>query len=150
MLDPDTLLRLEAKYLKGIHSKNPLLEPSVLRRYSLEISQHGLDESSRSCLVCLVCALGAILGRDPIPFAASPGLQSTLDLESEPEMAQQSFAAANLLLGTALSGNDILAAQCACLTGYELTCTEERFTKADKAQDLVHVCYGTNEGLEVF
>jgi len=116
-LDLPTLLRLTAKYLTGVHVKNPILDPVILQHYILEVAQHGLDWSSQACLVCLVCAIGAILGSDATSASATPSQTTTVSLISEPELASEIFTEASKRLGIAISQDDVLAIQCACLAG---------------------------------
>jgi hypothetical protein len=116
-LDMSTLLRLTAKYLTGVHVKNPILDPVILQHYILEVAQHGLEWSSQACLVCLVCAIGAILGSNATYPPATPSQMTTASLTSEPELASKIFAEASKRLGFAITQDNVLAIQCACLAG---------------------------------
>ncbi|KAI5197088.1 hypothetical protein E4T38_08164 [Aureobasidium subglaciale] len=113
------LYRLEIKYATALHVKNALLDPLVLHGYVIEVSRNGLDGSSKSCLVCLVCALGAIIGCDSsTPVLPGEPLDAN-DMSSEPELAQIFFDAALTRLGNAVCDDSVLAAQCACLAGLQ-------------------------------
>jgi hypothetical protein len=147
-----TLLRLTAKYLTGVHVKNPILDPVILQRYILDTVQHGLDWSPQACLLCLVCAIGAIVGSDETDVPMAPNQTTTASLTSEPEIAFQMFEQASKRLGVAISQDDILAIQCACLTGYVSSPSYE--TGSDKipnhAKHLVHVQCSADQSVAIF
>lgn len=141
-LDMSTLLRLTAKYLTGVHVKNPILDPVILQRYILDTVQHGLDWSPQACLLCLVCAIGAIVGSDETDIPMAPNQTTTASLTSEPELAFQMFEQASRRLGVAISQDDTLAIQCACLTGYVSSLLYE--TSSDKILIMQSIWYMCN------
>lgn len=151
-LDMSTLLRLTAKYLTGVHVKNPILDPVNVQRYILNTVQHGLDWSPQACLLCLVCAIGAIVGSDKADVPMAPNQTTTASLTSEPELAFQIFEQASKRLGVALSQDNILGIQCACLAGYVSSLLQK--TRSDKisnhAKHLVHVQYSADQSVAVF
>ena len=54
------LSRLETKYIVGVHLKNPILDLTKLHQEILHMAENGLDWTTKSCLVALVCAIGAV------------------------------------------------------------------------------------------
>lgn len=117
------LSRLEAKYVVGVHLKNPILDLSDLHRKILMISENGLDWSTQTCLVTLVCAIGALTQRylDPgnvCVTTPSPGIvRSSIGYEGDTELSIQFWGIAARRLGFAISQNNVEAVQCLCLAG---------------------------------
>ena len=120
------LARLESKYIAGVHVKNPILDLPTLHQKILHISENGLDWSTTTCLVSMVCAIGAIAGRhkgasQPAPnsLASSSGSQDRMfeTGESEVELAMRHWNVAAKRLGYAIGQDDLEAVQCLCLTG---------------------------------
>ncbi|KAH7176383.1 glycosyl hydrolase family 3 N terminal domain-containing protein [Dactylonectria macrodidyma] len=119
------LQRLERKYINGIHLKNPILDLPELHQMILHVAENGVDWTTQSCLVTLVCALGAITQEyheqhmspnnqltpgAPLPSYASDGGQ-------EPNLSMQFWSLASKRLGSAIGQNDPQAVQCLCLAG---------------------------------
>lgn len=117
------LSRLEEKYIVGVHTKNPFLDLSDLHNKILQVAENGLDWSTRTCLVTLVCAIGALTQRyqDPANISIttpSPGVvRSSVGYESDAELAMQFWGIAARRLGFAIGQNDIESVQCLCLAG---------------------------------
>ena len=117
------LTRLEAKYILGIHLKNPVVDLTELHQLILEVSENGLDWSTKTCLVALVCAIGAITQLYPNDvtspaFAPTPrSRQSTSNYDSEAELSIQYWGVAVKRLGLAIGQNNLEAVQCLCLAG---------------------------------
>lgn len=122
-IDLRELTRLEAKYIVGVHLMNPILDLSDLHNKMLQVSENGLDWSTRTCLVTLVCAIGALTQRyqDPENISIttpSPGIvRSSMGYESEAELSMQFWGIAARRLGFAIGQNDVEAVQCLCLAG---------------------------------
>lgn len=122
-IDHRELSRLEGKYIVGVHLKNPILDLADLHDKILQVSENGLDWSTRTCLVTLVCAIGALTQRyqDPDNISIttpSPGItRSSIGYESEAELSMQFWGIAARRLGFAISQNDVEAVQCLCLAG---------------------------------
>ena len=115
------LSRLASKYIVGVHLKNPLLDLAELDRLISQVAENGLDWSSTTCLVTLVCAIGAITqeyqyhGRTPVSDAVP---ETPVDFGSEPELSMQFWNLAVKRLGFVIGDNDPVAIQCLCLAGY--------------------------------
>lgn len=122
-IDHKALLRLEEKYIVGVHIKNPFLDLTDLRNSILQVAENGLDWSTRTCLVTLVCAIGALTQRyqDPANISVttpSPGIvRSSVGYESDAELAMQFWGIAARRLGFAICQNEIESVQCLCLAG---------------------------------
>lgn len=121
--DHKELSRLEEKYIVGVHTKNPFLDLIDLHNKILQVAENGLDWSTRTCLVTLVCAIGALTQRyqDPANISIttpSPGVvRSSVGYESDTELAMQFWGIAARRLGFAIGHNDIESVQCLCLAG---------------------------------
>lgn len=122
-MDYRELSRLEAKYIVGVHIKNPFLDLTDLHNKILQVAENGLDWSTRTCLVTLVCAIGALTQRyqDPANISIttpSPGVvRSSVGYESDTELAMQFWGIAARRLGFAIGHNDVESVQCLCLAG---------------------------------
>ena len=115
------LSRLASKYIDGVHLKNPILDLTELDRLIAQVAENGLDWSSRTCLVTLVCAIGAT-AQEYQYHGWSPNNQldagTPIGLGSEPELSMQFWNIAIKRLGFVISDNDPIAVQCLCLAGY--------------------------------
>lgn len=118
------LTRLATKYVDGVHIKNPILDLIELQNDLYFLSENGLDWSTRTCLVALVCAIGAITqsrhdhrlsvsGQTPLETISSPPPAPTSD--SEKQLSLQFWDIAVKRLGLAISEDSIQAVQCLCL-----------------------------------
>lgn len=122
-IDYAELSRLEEKYIVAVHLKNPFLDLADLHQKILQTAENGLDWSTRTCLVTLVCAIGALNQRyqDPANISVtspSPGVvRSSVGYESEAELSMQYWGIAARRIGFAISQNNIEAVQCLCLAG---------------------------------
>jgi hypothetical protein len=125
-LEYSELTRLESKYIAGVHIFNPVLDLPTLHQNILYVSENGLDWSTRTCLVTMVCAIGAIAGRYKEAFQATPHSRTSLSNtwdgvtengESEAELAMRYWNVAAKRLGYAIAQDDIEAVQCLCLAG---------------------------------
>lgn len=109
---------LAERFLKYVHTKNPILDATVLDGYVAEVTTRGFGWNSSSCLVLLVCALGAISdsylpGRD----GRYPSLHT----------GAQYFEAASRRLGLVMSTNSLMAVQCGFLAGVYRMYTMRQF-----------------------
>jgi hypothetical protein len=125
-LEYSELARLESKYIGGVHIKNPILDLPTLHQNILHVSENGLDWSTSTCLVSIVCAIGAITGRYKEAFPSAPNRLASLSgsqdrvidsEESEVELAMRHWNVAAKRLGYAFRRDDLEAVQCLCLTG---------------------------------
>lgn len=118
------LIRLESRYIATVHNKNPILDLQVLRNLTSHLAENGLDWSVNTCLVALVCAIGAIsqrynvLGETPRSVVASDGGMTYYGSDEEPEIAMRFWSVAAKRLGFIIGQNSLEAVQCLCLTGY--------------------------------
>ena len=123
-LEYSDLARLELKYIDAVHIKNPVLDLPKLHEMILHVSENGLDWSTKTCLVAMVCAIGAIAGRyketsqtRDIRSSSGSEFQPSGIAESEPELASRHWNVAAKRLGYAIGQDDIEAVQCLCLAG---------------------------------
>ena len=107
------LLRLEAKYIAYVHIKNPTLDLTTLHEMVAQVAEYGFDWSTRSCVVSLVCALGALSEKyilDPNPLVGGRS-------EKDAVTAYQYWNLATKRLGIVTGQSSLEAVQCLCLTG---------------------------------
>lgn len=116
------LARLEAKYIAYVHTKNPIVDPYELHNRIRHVAEEGLSWSTSTCLVALVCALGATSERYAADQHTSPGFspdgilvdhQLTTDLD----IADRFWNVAAKRIGFAMAENSLEAVQCLCLAG---------------------------------
>ena len=62
------------RFLRNVHTKNPILDVEALLRYGRSAAEHGLRWDAPSCLVLLACALGSVA----YPFTASSTSSSSM------------------------------------------------------------------------
>ncbi|KAE8357172.1 hypothetical protein BDV27DRAFT_139831 [Aspergillus caelatus] len=113
------LNRLLVNYRRVVHDKNPMLDMVTLYRYMTHVSENGLDFSTRTCLVMLVCAIGALCQENMLETPGNlpvPGRSSDLDI------AYRFWSVAAKRLGCAMSKNTLESAQCLCLAGIWFMC----------------------------
>jgi hypothetical protein len=117
------LLRLESKFIAHIHTKNPILDLHTLRSLINDLGENGLDWSSRTCLVALVCALGSISQRyDPDRQPYNGDSLEEIHFREESKLASQWWGVAAKRLGFIIGKCNIEAIQCLCLTGSVVPC----------------------------
>lgn len=114
LIDYAELIRLEARYIAIVHTKNPMLDLVKLRQYISKIAENGLDWSTSTCLVALVCAVGSLC-REYVSEAS--GLNEDSEREKDIDIALRFWGVASKRLGLAMSENTLEAVQCVCLTG---------------------------------
>jgi hypothetical protein len=107
---PDLSRELTTKlldaYLSIVYPKNPIINPNDLRQMHLEVLSNGPLWDTRSCLVFIVLALGAIAIADHDPNPVPTGARHTDYLD-----------AALQLFGFVLTRTDIEAIQATYLFG---------------------------------
>lgn len=111
-------------FLFNVHVKNPIFDPDYLRRMAKAVVEEGFGWKASTCLVLIVCALGAISS----PFSRQP----TSNLGEYPNYADASlthspayntaeayYTASRKRVG--LLRNTLLATECYFMTGvYEM------------------------------
>ncbi|KAH6884283.1 hypothetical protein B0T10DRAFT_410300 [Thelonectria olida] len=113
------LTRLQMNYRRVVHSMNPMLDLATLDLYVAHISENGLDFTTRTCLVALVCAIGALCQEDTLErpsYLPVPGRNNDVDI------AYRFWSVASKRLGRAMSHNTLESAQCLCLAGIWFMC----------------------------
>lgn len=108
------LKRLQKSYLSTVHSVNPILDVAVLDQYVIKVSENGLDWTTQTCLVALVCAIGALC-QDP--HVETPRSNNSWDVDQTTDIAYRYWSVACKRLGRAMSHNTLESAQCLCLAG---------------------------------
>lgn len=112
-LEGPTCKRLLDQFFLYVHVKNPILKEDEARRLVHHISMTGLDWSAHSCLVLLICALGATAS----PFGPS---ESVAPGTTAFALGEAYFSAARKRLGLCLIDGNLLSAQCLFLAGVYL------------------------------
>ncbi|KAF2154469.1 hypothetical protein K461DRAFT_312359 [Myriangium duriaei CBS 260.36] len=104
------------KFLKNVHTKNPILDVELLLQQSRRIASEGLDWDAHSCLVLLACALGSIA--EPFSIAARPNSSNSPRYSTSDRAFQQAesyFKLASYRLGTLRS--TLVGIQCQFYAG---------------------------------
>ena len=112
-LDGPTCKRLLDHFFAYVHVKNPILQEDETRRLAHQTSMSGLDWRPQSCLVLLICALGATA----TPFGPSHDVAFGTDSYM---LGEAYFKAAQKRLGPCLVDGGLLGAQCLFLAGVYL------------------------------
>ncbi|KAG4261375.1 hypothetical protein FPRO03_11926 [Fusarium proliferatum] len=87
------LKRLQKSYLSTVHSVNPILDVAVLDQYVIKVSENGLDWTTQTCLVALVCAIGALC-QDP--HVETPRSNNSWDVDQTTDIAYSIWFMCNL------------------------------------------------------
>ena len=117
------LVRLANRYIDGVHIKNPILDLSELSHSVTHVAENGLDWSTKTCVVALVCAIGTLAQRYQLqdqssPSQITPGApQPNIDPEYDSRLSLRFWSVAAKRLAMAIGGNDVEAVQCLCLAG---------------------------------
>ncbi|KAK1147069.1 Zcf27p [Aspergillus melleus] len=109
LVDDETHSRLLDDFFSHVHTRNPILDESKIRRLSQEVFERGIGWDSESCLCLLVWANGQTGNPLPTVVHSCPHFEQTL--------AGTLFSAALKRLGLALAHTSILSAQCFFLAG---------------------------------
>ncbi|KAJ0421210.1 hypothetical protein BJY00DRAFT_323421 [Aspergillus carlsbadensis] len=116
-LDLRTCTRLLHTFLEEVHIANPILDVPLVTDYLYQACVHGLGWDAPSCLVLLICALGAISENfhehhEPSSMTArrSPSFH----------LGQRYFGAAQMRLGAVLRTHGIIETQCFFYSGVYL------------------------------
>ena len=107
------------QFFKRVNIKNPILSRQVGSQYCHQYYEHGSLFNLETCIVLLMCALGAVsMEFNPLDDGQSCGssAHSSSQLASLKSGCHY-FVAAEKRLGTALSNVNTLAIQCLCLAG---------------------------------
>lgn len=56
----DDILDLTNRFMRNVHTKNPILDAKELYSLARLVSEDGFDWNKESCLILIVCALGSI------------------------------------------------------------------------------------------
>ena len=113
-IDCTELMRLQTSYRRTVHSVNPILDLAILEQHIVHISENGLDWTTRTCLVALVCAIGALCQETVVH---TPGSRSMSAIGHDADLAYRFWSVACKRLGRAMSHNTLESAQCLCLAG---------------------------------
>ncbi|EXJ74861.1 uncharacterized protein A1O5_01557 [Cladophialophora psammophila CBS 110553] len=109
VLDGVPIFDLVHRFFTHVHSRNPILDEGKIRTLAQEIQGRGIGWDTKSALILLVLANGA-LGH-PLPTPAHPEKVFGQD------QATALFLAAEQRLGYAVASTGIMQAQCLFLAG---------------------------------
>ncbi|KAH6708632.1 C6 zinc finger domain-containing protein, partial [Verticillium dahliae] len=111
--------KLVEQFHQRVNIKNPILSRQLASEYCQNFHEDGLLFNLETCLVLLMCALGAIsMDYGSVITSQSPGNNPS----SAPDLANlrlghSYFTAAEKRLGAAISTVNTLSIQCLCLAG---------------------------------
>ncbi|GME39074.1 Sugar/inositol transporter [Neofusicoccum parvum] len=130
-------------FLENVHIKNPVLDSTDLKRWARAVREHGFGWSSRSCLLLVACALGALsspfkptLFLTSVSSTTSDSIQEAKDYTT----AERYYNASRKRIG--LLGNSLIAAQCMFLSGvYEMYSLRplQAWTSFSRAGDIIQI-----------
>lgn len=111
---------LADRFFMLVHVKNPILDRQAVKQYCQEYYENGPQFNLRSCLVLMICALGAVAPE----FVVSGALGSNHGKSRRQPTGAENlslghcyFSAAEKRLGMAMTQSSSLAVQCLCLAG---------------------------------
>ena len=111
------------RYFRRVYIKNPILDRHAVRRYCEMYYENGPLFNLETCLVLIICALGAA-SDDFGPCKLTGDYRETPHDQSARfealRLANCYFSAAEKRLGAAITTSSALAIQCLCLSGYVL------------------------------
>ncbi|KAL2836418.1 hypothetical protein BJY01DRAFT_258680 [Aspergillus pseudoustus] len=116
-LDLHTCTRLLHTFLEEVHIANPILDVPFVTDYLYQACVHGVGWDAPSCLVLLICALGAISESFQEHHEAS---SMTARRSPTFHLGQRYFEAAQMRLGAVLRTDGVLEAQCFFYSGVYL------------------------------
>ncbi|KAI5778124.1 hypothetical protein EDC01DRAFT_375061 [Geopyxis carbonaria] len=117
---------LAQRFFRNVHTKNPILEFSLLENWVYQVSVGGFGHDAQSCLVLLVCALGALSAPyDPQSMSLNAPQQTTR--YPSRTIAGNFFAAARRRLGIVLTSNSLTAVQCLFMAGIYYSYSMQQF-----------------------
>ncbi|KAL4734416.1 hypothetical protein BDV11DRAFT_212811 [Aspergillus similis] len=116
-LDLETCTRLLHTFLEEVHIANPILDVPLITDYLYQACVHGIGWDAPSCLVLLICALGAISESFQEHHEAS---SMTARRSPSFHLGQRYFEAAQMRLGVVLRTHGVLETQCFFYSGVYL------------------------------
>ncbi|KAH7397154.1 C6 zinc finger domain-containing protein [Pyrenochaeta sp. MPI-SDFR-AT-0127] len=111
--------QLVDQFFTRVNIKNPILSRQVASQYCQQYYEHGPLFNLETCLVLLMCSLGAVsMEFDPFDEGQSPGNSPySSSRVANLRLGSCYFVAAEKRLGSAISNINTLAIQCLCLAG---------------------------------
>ncbi|KAL3442224.1 hypothetical protein BJX65DRAFT_321627 [Aspergillus insuetus] len=116
-LDLRTCTRLLHTFLEEVHIANPILDVPLVTDYLYQACVHGIGWDAPSCLVLLICALGAISENFHEHHESS---SMTARRSPSFHLGQRYFEAAQMRLGVVLRTHGIIETQCFFYSGVYL------------------------------
>lgn len=107
------------QYFNRVNIKNPILSRQEASQYCQQYYEHGSLFNLETCLVLLMCALGAVsMEYNPLDMGQSPAnpTDSSSRLASL-RLGHSYFVAAEKRIGSAVSNVNTLAVKCLCIAG---------------------------------
>ncbi|RPB24475.1 hypothetical protein L211DRAFT_807714 [Terfezia boudieri ATCC MYA-4762] len=119
------LRHLIERFLTNVQTKNPILDQGILEEYVDEIERRGFDGSGESCIVLMVCALGAVSA----PYSECfPNTTKSSSIYPDLDIGKKFFLAAKKRFGTAIIRNKLTTVQCLFLGGMYSMYTMQQFS----------------------
>lgn len=112
------MTRLVDRFVVAVHPKNPVIQVSTLRCLVRHVGENGPDWSVDTCLVALVCALGA-LSMEHCPTGQFTIGGEFPSIANEISLAKRYWFVAEKRLGLAMTSSTSgwESTQCLCLAG---------------------------------
>jgi hypothetical protein len=113
--DPVVIEGLVDSFFQRVHAKNPILNRELVSSYCQEYCTLGPCYDDKTCLVLVICALGAVATN----YVYEENIeQDNAERAGSLRLGNCYFEAAKRRLGIAISRPGIISAQCLCLAGY--------------------------------
>ncbi|KAH6974982.1 hypothetical protein BKA56DRAFT_82196 [Ilyonectria sp. MPI-CAGE-AT-0026] len=119
------LNRLQKNYRRVVHNMKPMLDLDTLDGYVTHVSENVFDSTTRTCLVALVCAIGALC-QEATTTMEIPSRLPVTERNHDVDIAYRFWSVASKRLGRAMSQNTLESAQCLCLAGIWFMCNLQR------------------------
>lgn len=110
--------RLVSRFFLYTHTKNPILDKSTVNQYCCDLYENGVMWNLSTCMVLLVCALGAVAHVwEYRPIPGERDSSTSVSRQKDLEIAKSYYQSAEKRLGLALRLPGTLSVQCLCLAG---------------------------------
>ncbi|KAM5343914.1 hypothetical protein ACJ41O_012451 [Fusarium nematophilum] len=115
--DKSDIEQLVDQFFTRVHVKNPILDRLTVEQYCLRYYEDGALFNLETCLVLIICALGAVATEFDSRGPSHNGSPQQLARLESLRVANCYFSAAEKRLGAAATSFSTLAIQCLCLAG---------------------------------
>ena len=116
-MDKDEVEPLVDQFFQQVQTKNPILDRSSVGRLCEELYEQGLMWNTSTCLVLIICALGALAQPFKFRETSNNWVEEHPHEASNLHLASCYFTEAEKRLGFCLGESSIPSIQCLSLAG---------------------------------